>query len=301
MASQTCNTSELNTWLIDSSCTSHMTKFLSIFSSIDIPVQPKIKLGNRDLVQAKGKGTIAVMTNKGTKTITNVLYIPELDQNLLSVAHMLRNGYEISFKERFCFITDTHDSEIAKIKMDGNSFYLKLSAFEGHVFSAKIDESIFWHKRFGQYNLKSLKLLYDASMVEDMPEIHVSTQTCGNCELGKQHRQSFPQSISKRATHKLKLVHSNICGPMSTASLSNNVYFIFFIDDFSRMTWVYFLKTKSEAFSMFRNFKCMVETQSDQKIMVLRTDNGGEYTLNEFNAFCQEAGIVHQLIVPYSP
>jgi hypothetical protein len=96
-----------------------MTKFLSIFSSIDIPVQPKIKLGNRDIVQAKGKGTIAVMTNKGTKTITNVLYIPELDQNLFSVAQMLRNGYQVSFKDSFCFIIDTHDSEIAKIKMDG--------------------------------------------------------------------------------------------------------------------------------------------------------------------------------------
>jgi len=142
MASQTCNTFELNTWHIDSGCTSHMTKFLSIFSSIDRSVQPKIKLGNGDIVQAKGKCTVVVRTNRGTKTITNVLYIPELDQNLLSVAHMLRNSYQVSFKDSFCFIIDTHDSKIAKIKMDGNSFYLKLDAFEGHVFSAKVDESI---------------------------------------------------------------------------------------------------------------------------------------------------------------
>jgi transposase InsO family protein len=177
---------------------------------------------------------------------------------------------------------------------------LKLDTFEGHVFSAKVDESIVWHKRFGHYNLKSLKLMYDAGMVEDIPEIHVTAQTCGSCELRKQHRQSFPKGISKRATHKLELVHSNIYGPMSTTSLSNNVYFILFIDDFSRMTWVYFLKTKSQALSMFRNFKSMAETQSGQKIKVLRTDNGGEYTSKEFNAFHQEVGIVHQLIVPYS-
>jgi hypothetical protein len=61
---------------------------------------------------------------------------------------------------------------------------------------------------------------------------------------------------------------------MSTTSLSNNVYFILFIDDFSRLTWVYFLKTKSQALSMFRNFKSMAETQSVQKIKVLRIDNG---------------------------
>jgi hypothetical protein len=144
--------------------------------------------------------------------------------------------------------------------MDGNSFYLKLDAFEGHVFIAKVDESIVWYKRFGHYNLKPLKLMYDAGMVEDIPEIHVTAQTYGSCELGKQHRQSFPKGISKRATHKLELVHSDICGPMSTTSLSNNVYFILFVDDFSRMTWVYFLKTKSQALSMFRNFKSMAET-----------------------------------------
>jgi len=96
-----------------------MTKFLSIFSSIDRSVQPKIKLGNGDIMQVKEKCTVAVRTNRGTKTITNVLYIPELDQNLLSVAQMLRNGYQVSFKDSFCFITDTHYSEIAKIKMDG--------------------------------------------------------------------------------------------------------------------------------------------------------------------------------------
>jgi hypothetical protein len=98
MASQTCNTFELNTWLIDSGCTSHMTKFLSIFSFIDRSVQLNIKLGNGDIVQAKGKCTLAVRKNRGTKTITNVLYISELDQNLFSVAQMLRNGYQVSLK-----------------------------------------------------------------------------------------------------------------------------------------------------------------------------------------------------------
>ena len=59
-----------------------------------------------------------------------------------------------------------------------------------------------------------------------------------------------------------------------------------FIDDLSRMTWVYFLKTKSQVLSMLKGFKKMIETQSGQKVKVLRTDNGGEYTSKEFNVFC---------------
>lgn len=159
MVSQALSSHELNTWLIDSGCTSHMTKYLSFFTSIDRSIQPKVKLGNGEVVQAKGKGTIAINTKKGTKMITNVLYIPELDQNLLSVAQMLRNGYAVAFKEKFCFITNVHGTEIAKLKMNGNSFYLKLDLVEDHVFSAKIDESIVWHKRYGHFNLKSLKFM----------------------------------------------------------------------------------------------------------------------------------------------
>ena len=86
MALQTSNNFQKNTWLIDIGCTSHMTKYLSIFSSIDHTIRPKIKLGNGDIVQAKGRGTVKVSTTKGTKVIKNVLYIPELNQNLLSVA-----------------------------------------------------------------------------------------------------------------------------------------------------------------------------------------------------------------------
>ena len=142
LSSHELSSHELNTWLIDSGCTSHMTKYLSIFTSIDRSVQPKVKLGNCEVVQAKGKGTIAISTKRGTKIVTNVLYIPDLDQNLLSVAQMLRNGYAISFKENFCFITNVHEKETTKIKMNGNNFYLKLDLVEGHVFSAKIDESV---------------------------------------------------------------------------------------------------------------------------------------------------------------
>ena len=103
MASQALCSHELNTWLIDSGCTSHMTKHLSIFTSIDRSIQLKVVLGNGAVVRAKGNGTVTVSTKRGTKLITNVLYIPELYQNLLSVAQMLRNGYAVSFKEIFFF------------------------------------------------------------------------------------------------------------------------------------------------------------------------------------------------------
>nr|KYP40336.1 Retrovirus-related Pol polyprotein from transposon TNT 1-94 [Cajanus cajan] len=144
MASQEFNSHELNTWLIDSGCTSHMTKYLSFFTSIDKSIKPKVKMGNGEIVQANGKGTISITT-----IVKDVLYIPKLDQNVLSVPQMLRNGYGVSFKENYCFIMDEHGLEIAKIEMTKNGFYLKFDLIEDHDFIAKIDMSNVWHGRFG--------------------------------------------------------------------------------------------------------------------------------------------------------
>jgi len=103
MASQTLSSHKLNTWLIDSGYTSHMTKYLSIFISIDIIAQSKVKLENDEVVHTKGKETIYIRTKRGTKIITNVLYILELDQDLLSVTQMLRNGYAVFFNKKSLF------------------------------------------------------------------------------------------------------------------------------------------------------------------------------------------------------
>jgi transposase InsO family protein len=96
-------------------------------------------------------------------------------------------------------------------------------------------------------------------------------------------------------------MHSDVCGPMTTTSLSGYVYYVSFIDDFSRKTWIYFLKTKSEVFNKFKEFKALVENISEKKINILRSDNGGEFTLDEFKAFCKEVGIKRELTTPYNP
>jgi transposase InsO family protein len=88
---------------------------------------------------------------------------------------------------------------------------------------------------------------------------------------------------------------------MSVESIIGSMYYVSFIDDFSRKTWIYFLKTKDEVFRRFQEFKSLVENQIGKKIKVLRLDNGGEYTSNEFKDFCKEEGIKRELIVSYNP
>ena len=70
--------------------------------------------------------------------------------------------------------------------------------------------------------------------------------------------------------------------PMSSSSLSGYVYYVSFIDDFSRKTWIYFMKKKDEVFSKFKEFKAFIENHTEKKIKIFQSDNGGEFTLNEF-------------------
>ena len=95
--------------------------------------------------------------------------------------------------------------------------------------------------------------------------------------LGKFTKDVFPSS-DNRSARVLDLVHIDVCGPMSQASLCGCEYYLTFIDDHSRKTWIYFLKAKSEAFARFQEFRALVENQSGKRIKVLLSDNGGEYS-----------------------
>ena len=127
-------------------------------------------------------------------------------------------------------------------------------------------------------------------MVEGMTNISLDFYFYENCVDGKKNWVSFP-SGGKRAKQILELVHSDVFGPMKVPSLGKSMYYVSFIDDFSRNTWIYFLKKKSEVFDRFKEFKALVENQIEKKIKVLRTDNGGEFYSKEFEEFYKKCGI----------
>jgi transposase InsO family protein len=118
--------------------------------------------------------------------------------------------------------------------------------------------------------------------------------------MGKYTKIAFPNSDNKIAGI-LDLIHLDVCGPMSSVSLSGYEYYVTFIDDHSRKTWIYFMKTKDKVFSRFQEFKALVENQTGRKIKTMRSDNGGEYTSKAFKDFCAGVGIKRELIVPYNP
>ena len=156
-----------------------------------------------------------------------------------------------------------------------------------------------WHRRMCHSHHGALRLLRET--VTGVPEVSTEhDDVCKGCVLGKFAKASFPRSDT-RSKGVLDLVHSDVCGPMPTKSLRGYEYYVTFIDDFSRKTWIYFLKTKDEVFSLFQEFKALVENSTGRKIKVLRSDNGGEYKGNVFQEFYTREGIKREWTIPYNP
>lgn len=129
-----------------------------------------------------------------------------------------------------------------------------------------------WHRWMGHLHHGALQMLKET--VTGVPILTTKhDDTCRGCVLGKYAKAAYSRS-NKRAKSVLGLTHSDICGPMSTRVSSGTEYFVTFINDHSRKTWIYFLRTKDEVFDWFKAFKALVENQTGRKIKILSSDNG---------------------------
>ncbi|EOY32548.1 Uncharacterized protein TCM_040529 [Theobroma cacao] len=288
-------------WLIDSACSTHITGKIKNFLDLNKAYKSTVEIGDGNLLKIEGRGTIGITTKKGIKTIANVCFAPEVTQNLLSVGQLVKEKNSLLFKDELCTIFDPSGREIATVKMRNKCFPLDLNEAGHMAYKCVSNEARLWHRRLGHINYQFIKNMGSLNLVNDMPVITEVEKTCEVCLQGKQSRHPFPKQSQTRATNRLQLIHTDICGPIGTLSLNGNKYFILFIDDFSRFCWIFFLKQKSEAIQYFMKFKVLVEKQTDQKIKALRSDNGSEYTSNEFKALLTQEGIKQFLTVTYSP
>ena len=131
------------------------------------------------------------------------------------------------------------------------------------------------HKRLGHLSFDQLVKIGRKDVVQDMTRIYKPDNVvCKSCQFGKQSRVQF-KAREHSTTWPLELIHIDLCGPTSTQSPQGERYFIFFIDDYTRMTWIGLLKHKFEAFEKFKILKARVENEMDLKIKCLRLDRGG--------------------------
>ncbi|KAG8489528.1 hypothetical protein CXB51_017560 [Gossypium anomalum] len=153
-----------------------MAADVNMFKELDRSFSSSIKIGNGSLIEAKGRGNALISSSIGNKLITDVFYVPDIDQNLLSVDK--------------CFMLD-------------------VSQLERRVYLSQSDSAGLWHKRLGHANFRSLDLLYKLGLAEDMTKVEPLECVCDVFQLGKQARLPFPKSDVFEAFRKFKAMVEN--------------------------------------------------------------------------------------------
>ncbi|GJQ93758.1 retrovirus-related pol polyprotein from transposon TNT 1-94 [Tanacetum coccineum] len=160
------------------------------------------------------------------------------------------------------------------------------------IAKATIDESNKWHRRLGHVNFKNLNKLVKGNLVRGLPsKIFQNDHTCVACQKGKQHKASCKAKSVSSISHSLQLLHMDLFGPTSVRSLNHKTYCLVITDDFSRFSWVFFLRTKDETSGILKDFIRQIENQLNQKVKTIRCDNGTEFKNRDFIEFCGSKGI----------
>ena len=168
----------------------------------------------------------------------------------------------MEFDDDACLVRAVNRKVITKLPKLESLYEMPFSMYDMANMAHQMSQSApleLWHRRLGHLNVKSVKALQ--SMVNGMQikDGASNSAVCEGCIQGKLYRTLFPSEGGERASKSLELVHSDICGPFKTISMRGCLYFVTFIDDFSRKVWVYVLKSNGEVFAKFVEFKALVE------------------------------------------
>ena len=297
-------------WIIDSGATQHMIFNKTLLKSYVKFHNPLVvNLGDNRKVLAFGKGSCHIVCDLGLRTqrivLNDVLYLPDLKKNLLSVRAMTAKDASVEFAGGECKIT-RNGKLLAIGQLLGKLYFLKLvGGIHVNLTKNSISEKQLWHYRLGHLCMENVKKLSKESMVKGMKPMNHDDECsiqCESCIMGKQHRNSFPKASKSQIVDTCgSIIHSDVCGPMPVNSIGGSRYFVTFIDNFSKYTHIYFIKQKSEVLEKFKEFVTMIENITENHVKILRSDNGGEYTSKLFDAYLKEKGIIHQTTVPNNP
>ena len=241
-----------------------------------------------------------------------MMYVPKLEGKLLSVSALTSRGVVVQFEQDHATIS-VKGSVVAVITKVGRLFAWQVElgrAVTDTANSATVGSSAeslkdLWHSRLGHVSDAKLNMISKAcnGVPNFNHKVEKASSLCSGCVRGKMATSPFshPSGSDVKTRVPFYLVHSDVMGPIEPVSKGGSKYIVTFIDNHSRMVFVYPIKAKSEVFEKFKMLKAQVETQYDSKIRCIRSDNGGEYISKRFNQYCANQGIAHQISAPYSP
>ncbi|GJV05723.1 putative ribonuclease H-like domain-containing protein [Tanacetum coccineum] len=287
--------------IVDSGCSRSMTGNKEKLDDFVKIIGGTVTFGGGD-GKITGKGTIR--TSK--LNFENVYYVEELQNfNLFSVSQICDKKNKVLFTDKECLVLTKefqlpeNSQVVLRVPRRHNLYSFNLTEIQPErdinclLAKASSDESTKWHRRMAHVNFKNINKLAKHGLVNGLPsKLFTNEHNCVACNKGKQHKASY-KAITAVSTisEPLQLLYMDLFGPTSIRSIDHKYYSLVVTDDLSRFSWVFFLGTKDETYSILKDFVTFIENQLNKKVKAIRCDNGTEFKNSKLIELCGSKGI----------
>ncbi|GKE14532.1 retrovirus-related pol polyprotein from transposon TNT 1-94, partial [Tanacetum coccineum] len=255
-----------------------------------------IRFGNDHVAAVLGYGDL----KWGNILITRVYFVEGLGHNLFSVGQFCDSDLEVAFRRNTCFVRNLEGVDMLKGNRTTNLYIINLHemASASPIFlmaRATSTKSWLWHQRLSHLNFDTINDLAKNDLVTGLPKFKYHKEhLCPSCEQGKSRKASHPPKPVPNSKQRLHLLHMDLCGPMRVESINGKRYVLVIVDDYSRYTWVHFLRSKDEAPEEIKTFLKKITILLQAPVIIVRIDNGTEFKNQVLQEYFNSVGITHQ-------
>ncbi|KAI3715071.1 hypothetical protein L6452_22037 [Arctium lappa] len=267
-------------WYLDYGCLRHMTGDKKLLFSYKAKSGGAITFGDNMQGQIKGYGEIT----RGNVYVSKVACVDGLKHNLISISQLCDHGFDVKFQEKHCSLLHSKTGqEMIRVDRKGNLYrmnftkHIRTDSEKLCLVSLNSEDVWLWHKKFSHLKFSSLDTLVKINLVKGLPSLKFNKDhLCSACEMGKMKRSSHKTKSDNNCPRPLHMLHVDLCGPISVQSLSGKKYILVLIDEYSRYTWIEFIRAKSDVPDILIMLLKRLQVLFNSKVQKLRSDNWTE-------------------------
>ncbi|KAI3769449.1 hypothetical protein L6452_00551 [Arctium lappa] len=240
-------------------------------------------------------------------TIKKVSYVEGFRHNLFSIGQFCDKDLEVNFKAKRCSVRNEEGEELLVGTRESDLYPINLSNVQTDnqvclLSKALMQQSWLWHRRLSHLNFRYINNLVSGKLVKGLPELKYEREhLCAACEKGKMKRAPHKPNPEPSTNPPLELLHMDLCGPMRTQCLGGKKYILVIVDDYSRYTWVKFLRSKDETPDVLITFLKTTQVNLQKPVKFLRTDNDTEFKNQKVEEYLESVGISHKYSAARTP
>ncbi|GJQ94037.1 retrovirus-related pol polyprotein from transposon TNT 1-94 [Tanacetum coccineum] len=262
-----------------------------------------VRFGNDHFGAIMGYGDFVI----GDSVISRVYYVEGLGHNLLSVRQFCDSDLEVAFRKHSCYVRDTNGVELIKGSCGSNLYTISVEDMMKSspiclLSKASKNKSWLWHRRLNHLNFGTINDLARKDLVRGLPRLKFEKDhLCFAGQLGKRKKHTHTPKTENTNLEVLNTIHMDLCGSMRVQTINGKKYILVIVDDYSRFTWVKFLRSKDETPEFVIKILKQIQVGLNKTIRYFHTDNGTEFVNQVLTQYYESVGIFHQKSVPRTP